>query len=320
LLQKKLIIPIKSKSKKIVPIFLPNKGCKHRCIFCNEYIATDAYKSINMQESISLYNATQNSDFQIAFYGGSFTAMPLSEQGKYLKEANLYTNDIRISTIPDEINDRELDFLISYNVKSIEIGVQSFDDKVLAYARRSHNAFQAINAAKLIKKRGLELGIHLMVGLPFDTRKKDIFSVEKVVELGANTCRIAPTIVFKNTVLEQLYLKGDYMPINLDTAVDIVSDMAYLLLSNGIVINRFGLHISESMRKGGVVAGPLHEAFGDIVYSEMVYKQIDNSYDYIEANDKYSNFLVGYKGMNKKRINIPIKYSPEIPSIRLVKL
>jgi histone acetyltransferase (RNA polymerase elongator complex component) len=246
--------------------------------------------------------------------------MPLWEQEEYLKEANLYTNDIRISTIPDEINDKELDFLISYNVRAIEIGVQSFDDKVLDYAKRSHNAFQAIKAAELIKRKGLELGIHLMVGLPFDTREKDIFSAKKVVELGADTCRIAPTIIFRNTVLEKLYLKGDYTPVDLDTAVDIVSDMAYILLENGIVINRFGLHISESMRKGGVVAGPLHEAFGDIVYSEMIYKQIDDYYDYIEANHKYANFLVGYKGMNKKRINIPIKYSDEISSVRLVKL
>ncbi len=300
-------------------MFLPNYGCKHRCIFCNEYIATDADKPLNMQETLNLYNAG-SSKFQLAFYGASFTAMPRDVQEKFLKEANDYTDNIRISTIPDEIDQDELDFLINYNVKAIEIGVQSFFDDVLKYAKRSHDSKDAIRAAKLIKSNNIELGIHLMVGLPFDTKEKDLKSAQKVVELGADTCRIAPTIVFKNTELEKLYLNSQYIPIDLDNAVDIISEMAYILLSNNVRINRFGLHISEAMRKGGVVAGPLHDAFGDIVYSELIFKQIDTSYDYIESNIKYKNFLVGYKGINKKRITLPIKWVDNVDGIRLVKL
>jgi histone acetyltransferase (RNA polymerase elongator complex component) len=319
LLRKKLIIPIKSKTDKIVPVFLPNFGCKHRCIFCNEYIATDADKLLNLEESIEFYNAN-NSEFQLAFYGASFTAMPLSVQEKFLVNANLYTDNIRISTIPDEIDQKKLDFLKSYNVKAIEIGVQSFYDDVLTYAKRSHNSEQAISAAKLIRANNIELGIHLMVGLPLDSKEKDIKSATIVSELQASTCRIAPTIVFKDTELEKLYLQGSYTPITLKDSVDIISDMAYILLNNGIKINRFGLHISEAMRKGGVVAGPIHESFGDLIYSEMIFKQIDNNFDYIEANLKYKNLLVGYKGVNRNRITLPITYSNEISGIDLVKL
>ncbi len=317
--QKKLIIPIKLKTKKIVPIFLPNYGCKHRCVFCNEFIATDQIKPISIKDSLKFYKV-RGEGFQIAFYGGSFTALPMDIQRDFLSKANEYTNDIRISTIPDEINHKELDFLMRYNVRAIEIGVQSFDDEVLEFAKRPHNSKQAIEAARLIKSYGLELGIHLMVGLPKDSERKDLSSAKMVVDLQSDTCRIAPTLVFKNTVLEKLYNQGDYVPMSLDKAVDIVSKMSYILIKSGVKINRFGLHISESMRKGGVVAGPIHESFGDIVYSEMIYKQIDPSYDYIESSPKYKNYLIGYKGMNKDRIKLPIKYFDNLSCIKLVKL
>ncbi|MBW2651422.1 MAG: radical SAM protein, partial [Deltaproteobacteria bacterium] len=115
---------------------------------------------------------------------------------------------IRISTRPDYIDDARLELLTRYNVSTVEIGAQSMVDEVLSLSGRGHSSEDIRAAVRLLKKNGIETGVHLMVGLPGDTRKRFEYTVEEIIGLQPDTVRIHPTIVFKDTSLAKSYLEG----------------------------------------------------------------------------------------------------------------
>lgn len=99
-----------------IPIFIPHKGCKNECVFCNQRKITGNIESVTpsqvdciIQEYLSYYkNNTRNNDrkIEVAFFGGSFTGLDITEQVSYLDVANKYiingkVDSIRLSTRPD---------------------------------------------------------------------------------------------------------------------------------------------------------------------------------------------------------------------------
>ena len=89
--------------------------------------------------------AKNYSKVQIAFFGGSFTAIPREIQEMYLKAVLPYirngvVNSIRLSTRPDYIDEETLLMLKKYGVETIELGAQSMDDDVLLCSGRGHTA------------------------------------------------------------------------------------------------------------------------------------------------------------------------------------
>ncbi|MBO7125784.1 MAG: radical SAM protein, partial [Bacteroidales bacterium] len=124
-----------------IPIFLPQLACPHQCIFCNQnHISsqTNAPTPLEAQTIIKRNLATipKNYDIQIAFFGGSFTCLPLETQESYLQVAQPFIKNgsvsgIRISTRPDYIDDDILRMLKRYHVTDIELGAQSTNDEVL---------------------------------------------------------------------------------------------------------------------------------------------------------------------------------------------
>ena len=94
-------------------------------------------------EYLSYFKRKDN--VEVAFYGGSVTAIPLEEQSEFLKVAHSYKEKgfvkyIRLSTRPDAIDDKILENLKNYGVDIIELGVQSLDPEVLILSNRGHNA------------------------------------------------------------------------------------------------------------------------------------------------------------------------------------
>jgi histone acetyltransferase (RNA polymerase elongator complex component) len=118
----------------IIPIFLPNAGCRERCLFCNQKaVATETPFPSSVRRFIEasitrLPSEKKNKEKQIAFYGGSFTAIPQEDQVCYLKEVQPLLrsgliHSIRISTRPDALDEEILSLLKEYGVKTVEIGV-----------------------------------------------------------------------------------------------------------------------------------------------------------------------------------------------------
>ena len=267
--------------KLIIPVFVPHLGCPHDCCFCNQRKIsgeTEAPTYDSVVAKIKEYKdiALNYGSVEIAFYGGSFTAIPWCQQEMLLKAAKEgckflgFEPEFRASTRPDCIDDEVLDRLSMYGVKTIELGVQSMDDEVLKLSGRGHLAEDTVKAAELIKKHGIVLGIQTMPGLPGSSYETEIFTAKKVIELMPSMVRIYPTIVIKGTELEQMYLTGEYKPLELDAAVRICAELTGLYEASGVKVIRTGLQSSDNISTDGeVAAGPYHPAFGEMVKSRM---------------------------------------------------
>ena len=158
----------------IIPIFIPHLGCPHSCVFCDQNAITARKQPVSEKEItdtieqwLSTIEGRGLDKVEISFYGGSFTAIPLELQTKYLEIGYRYVragrvNSLHLSTRPDYIDDEILTNLKKYEVGAVELGVQSFDDEVLEKSQRGHTADAVFDACRLISEYGFDLGIQLM--------------------------------------------------------------------------------------------------------------------------------------------------------------
>ena len=218
----------------------------------------------------------ENCDVEIAFFGGSFTAIEKSLQIELLKVANEYIQNkdvggIRISTRPDYINREILDYLKVYGVTTIELGVQSMDDEVLLNSKRGHTRSHVIDAAKLIKEYGFCLVLQMMIGLPGDSLEKSLETAKQIISLCPNGIRIYPVVVLKDTELYRMYKDKEYKPLQVCEAIDWCSHIIPLFESEDIAILRIGLMSSDSLNEESVAGGAYHEALGELCYCKVFY-------------------------------------------------
>lgn len=305
------------KSHSIIPIFLPELACPHQCVFCNQKNITATEKLPSEKEVLEIIEShlktikAKNRSCEIAFFGGSFTGLPLHEQERYLKLVAPYVENteiesIRISTRPDYIDDEILSLLKHYHVKIIEIGAQSMDDYVLRLSGRGHSAEDVRYASKLIKEAGFILGIQMMVGLPGDTYKKTYTTAKEIIDLGADGTRIYPVLVIDDTELAEMYKAGDYEPLSVEEAVLQTAPIYKLFEENGVMIYKCGLHPSEFLSNGKLLAGPWHPAFRQLVQSKIFLDKAkklladDPEIKGFEVNPSDINAALGYKKGNLK--------------------
>ena len=266
---------------------------------------TTSSDNLNTVKSFSQVRDSDDSTIiEIAFYGGSFTAIPMSMQERYLAVAKDYVDSGRVkglhlSTRPDCITPEILDMLRNYGVKTIELGVQSFDDKILEKSKRGHNSETVKNACRMIKEFGVsnsgqpffDLGIQLMVGLPGDSLESCIYSAKEAVKLKPKLARIYPTLVLEGTELMEMYESGEYSPLSREDAI-LWSKTVYEILDDaGIYIMRVGLKstdIINSQNLGEINAGPYHPAFRQLVEGEIARDRICKLLDEL-ADDKLSH-------------------------------
>lgn len=264
----------------ILPIFIPHAGCTHQCVFCNQ-------KTISGQKIAALENAQQqivkwckwikpSIENEAAFYGGSFTGLPIKLQEDLLALSdNLIERGIigkvRLSTRPDYINEEVLTLLKKHHVHLIELGVQSLDDIVLQKAERGHTSAQVTDAVNLLKEYDFKVGLQLMVGMPMQDFASVKETVSKVVLLAPDIVRIYPLLVIKDTALARDFRDGVFKPLDLETAI-VQSTYVYEMLTKvGINVIRIGLQPDEELCKdGNILAGPFHPAMGELVKSRAV--------------------------------------------------
>ena len=320
--------------KRIISIFVPHRGCPHDCIFCNQKKITGVSTEVTSEEArniIEEYLPTipKDASVEIAFFGGSFTAIDEKVQNELLSVAKEYVDkglvsDIRMSTRPDCISVDILNRLKKYKTTIIELGVQSMDAKVLHDSARGHDIESVIKSAHLIKDSGINLGLQMMVGLPSDTEEKCIETAKKFIELDPFCVRIYPTLVVKDTGLETLLNKGEYKPFTLEQCIQIVKKLLVLFYVNNINVIRVGLQATEDIQLGkGIVDGPYHPAFRELVEGEMIkdylhYLVIQNktvSNVEMKTNNKNISKIVGNKKSNKlffkNEFNINMKVKVE---------
>jgi histone acetyltransferase (RNA polymerase elongator complex component) len=220
------------------------------------------------------YKGTRSRRVQISFYGGNFLGLPPEEIQFLLKEASLFVtagdaHSIRFSTRPDTISSESLELIKNYPVRTVEIGVQSMDDEVLRASGRGHSAHDTTKAVGLLRERGYDIGLQMMVGLPEDTWEKSLNTGRAIADLFPDFVRIYPTVVLKGSLLARWHDLGRYTPLSLDESVSLVKELWLEFKVRGIRVIRMGLQASEELDQGQVAAGPYHPAFGHLVFSEI---------------------------------------------------
>lgn len=324
------------KKHAIIPVFIPHKGCPNDCVFCNQKAITARTADVTPEDVRNLidnYLPTLENrgleTIELAFFGGSFTGIPMEEQSAFLAVAKEYKDKglihkIHMSTRPDYIDEQILDNLKKYDADIIELGVQSFDPDVLTTSNRGHKAEDVYKACDLIKSYGFELGIQLMIGLPGDSMEKCIFSAKEAVRIGPSIARLYPTIVLNDTELFNMYKAGIYEPLTTEEAVKITKEMYKLLDDAGINIIRVGLKSTDLITEGGEVRGhTYHPAFRQLVEGEIAREQLeaqlqelieDDTQDlaFISSGPSFSNMIGNSKAnriyFEKKYPNLKIRF------------
>lgn len=322
------------KKHAIIPIFIPHHGCPNDCVFCNQKIITARSKPVSaddVRSIIETYLSTLSDrgldEIEVAFFGGSFTGIPIDQQTEYLKIADEYKqkgliDKIHLSTRPDYIDHEILSNLKSHHVDVIELGVQSFDEEVLLLSKRGHTIDDVYKACKLIKDEDFTLGIQLMIGLPGDTKEKSVISAQKAADLSPSLARLYPTVILEDTQLAEMYRNGAYKGISEDEAVDTCKDMYRILTDAGIKVMRVGLKSTDLVTNSSDIGGNYHPAFRQLVEGQIAKEDMLKEIEKLPKNIRNITFsaspksfsnMIGHKGINKKYFeekfpNINISY------------
>lgn len=312
------------KKMKIIPVFVPHIGCPNDCVFCNQKRITGKGTVVAnadyVTDIVEEYRQTidKNTFTELAFFGGSFTAINLKVQEELLRVGKHYKDlgvvqSIRCSTRPDAINHDILRLQKKYGMDIIELGIQSLDDDVLRLSNRGHTREDSINASKLIKEYGFVLGHQIMPGLPGSTKEKDMDTCLESIAMKPDMVRIYPTLTIKDTDLVNMYYEGSYKPLTLKEAVDISAFMYSRYFINKIKVIRIGLQNTDSINADNdVVAGPFHPAFRQLVEEKLYLTSLImklKKYDLegrhitIAAHKKLISSIVGQNQSNIKNLN-----------------
>ncbi len=268
-----------------VALFVPHAGCPHQCSFCNQrhisgtvqpLTKTDVQNACNRALETSHVDADCR---EIAFFGGSFTAIEKTQMIELLEAAYPFVRDgsfsgIRVSTRPDAIDREILSILCRYGVSTVELGAQSMVDAVLAENRRGHTAQDVCDASVLIKESGLQLGLQMMTGLPADTEDGARYTARELAALSPDFVRIYPTLVIDHTPLAARYRAGTYLPQTIEQAIDLCAELLnFFEQERGIPVIRLGLHGDATVEEH-CLAGPFHPAFRERCESRLLLQKI----------------------------------------------
>lgn len=297
-----------------ISIFVPHEGCPNNCSFCNQKAISGQSKTSTEKDVFSAVETAISHNIdpkntEIAFFGGSFTAIEREQMVSLLTAAKCLLEKyrfagIRVSTRPDCIDKEVLSLLKNYGVTSIELGAQSMDDIVLFLNRRGHTADHVRNASKLIKDFGFSLGLQMMTGLYGSDFEKDYYTAREIIKLSPETVRIYPTVVLKNTYLGELFEKGEYLPPNAEKTAPFAAELLTEFENAGIKVIKLGLHASETVEKD-MIGGAYHPAFRELCEGYIFLKKMT---DLLEKKDKSGNYTLYVakksiskaKGLNKR--------------------
>lgn len=284
---------------KILPLFIPFVGCKDICLYCNqENISGKPEKNIllHLKEQLHFYLGKNIKWTEVAIYGGTFTGLSKTLQEEILNYISIELPflPVRISTRPDCIDVETLKILKNYNVKTIELGIQSMVENVLVTNNRFYSENVIIKSMNEIVDNSFNLGVQIMCGLFNEQLDDFIYTVNALKKLNFNLVRIYPTIVIKNTQLEKLFYENKFTPLSVGEAISYCAYGFIKFVASGKSVIRMGLHNSEVLEHS-IVAGPYHRSFGDLVKIYILYLYLlkrDNLT--IGNNDK--SLIFGYKG------------------------
>lgn len=306
-----------SARESIIPVFVPHLGCPNDCVFCNQRRISGSVAPATAENVVSaIENALRltppGTRRQLAFYGGSFTAIPVAEQESLLGAAAPYLErgdiaSLRLSTRPDAIDGAVLRRLRSYGVETIELGAQSMSERVLALSGRGHTAADVEDAARAVKGAGFRLILQMMTGLPGADDESDVESARRIAALGPDGVRVYPTVIVRDTALCDLWRAGRYKEHTVEDAVRVCARILPVFEQAGIPVIRMGLNPTEDLSGGDAVGGAYHPALGELVKSRIMRDRAEKILSgakrgeqaVLRVNPRLMSQLVGQHGANR---------------------
>lgn len=323
-------------SRGAIALFVPHLGCTHRCVFCDQRqisgtLTPPTPKDVEDAVALALSRGGKADGLEIAFFGGSFTAVEEAYRLSLLETAARLVRahglaGIRISTRPDCLPEEVIRQLKTYGVSMVELGVQSMDDGVLRESGRGHTAGDTLRAVERLRAAGMPFGAQLMLGLPGSDWERERSTAEAVVDLAPACVRIYPLLVLKHTPLEALWRQGRYRPLTLDEAVWRTARLLSLFEEKRIPVIRAGLHDGPDL-KNGVLAGPYHPAFrqkceGLRVREDILKKLAGHSACTVSVSPRRVDDVVGHQKENLTHfqnlgLHVTIRVTDEIEGYRV---
>lgn len=304
----------------VIPLFVPHQGCPHQCVFCDQRSISGSAESVTaatVTEAIQAAAALPPSGAkrQLAFYGGSFTAIPAARQEELLSAASDgiargEIDAVRLSTRPDAIDGAVLERLRRFGVETVELGAQSMDDEVLRLSGRGHTAADVERASAAVRAAGFRLILQMMTGLPGDSDEKDIGTARRIIALHPDGVRIYPTVVVRGTELWRMWKSGEYRAHTVEDAVRVCAKLLPLFEEAGIPVIRLGLNPTETLSGGEAAAGAYHPALGELVKSRLMLEKAEGLLNGVRPGSRVVlgtsgsslSQLIGQKKENLRRL------------------
>lgn len=266
----------------VFPVFLPFAGCPQRCVYCAQDVQTDrqpaSTETLLAAAAKDLWAAPDTVE-ELAFYGGTFTALPEADLERCLAFARSLRDVGRIrrfrcSTRPDAVNPAVLERMRRSGCSLVELGVQSFSDAALAAAGRGYSGATAERACRMVLDAGLALGIQLMPGLPGLSLEAAVEDAARAAALRPACARLYPCVVFAGSPLARLWESGSYASLGEPEAVEILARSCLVLWKAGVRVIRMGLAEPERLRERAL-AGPLHSSLGNLARIRALYLLVE---------------------------------------------
>ncbi|WP_179953056.1 elongator complex protein 3 [Desulfobotulus mexicanus] len=275
----------------IIPLFLPHAGCRHHCIFCNQNTLhpKSGKKNIstlrNEMDRWLAFPRDLQRPVELAFFGGSFLGLPEKDINACIELVkDIPDAGLRFSTRPDTVSRASLELLSASGLfMTAELGIQSLDERVLRLSARGHGVDEVVEAFKELRQAGISVGAQMMTGLPGASGSSDLDTAERLVSLGPDFARVAPTLVLKGSGLEKLFVRGKYRPMEFSEAVERTAAYVNILEKGGVPVLRIGLqtdaHLEESL-----LTGPHHPSMGEWVRGRILGDEVLEAFGRMEGN------------------------------------
>lgn len=310
--------PRKAHSR-IRPIFLPFHGCPGKCIYCAQNLQSGTRPASlevlysRLKESFQQAADRQAAPFEAAFYGGTFTCIPPPWPQRFIALAQEFRergliSRIRCSTRPDALEERKLLELKALGLECIELGIQTFSDRVLSLSRRGYTGRQAVKGCELVLEKGLELGIQLLPGLPGHEPGIWLEDIRRTIARQPALVRIYPCLVLKGTPLHRRWSSGGYRPWTLQETRQALNRGVFRLYRAGIPAARIGLAPEPGLLEN-MCAGPWHPALGSVIKSRVLFAvllfkaaKLGPGPKRLFCPQKHQGQLFGHQGQNLNRL------------------
>jgi len=226
----------------------PNKVNGNGCIYCSDNSKSNI---INSNESIKeqfinnikvLEKKWPNSFYIPYFQAGTNTFAPLNKLKELYESLIDYDKvvGLAIATRPDSLSDELIDYLGELNKKTfltIELGLQTSNEKTLEFIKRGHDVKCFIDAVNKLHEKRIFVVAHIINGLPYETEKDMLNTVKLLNELNIDGIKIHMLYISKNTELANIFEKEQFHILEKDEYIDIVIKQLELL-KDTIVIER----------------------------------------------------------------------------------